>query len=89
VLRVGRVASAAAETAEHAAVAQLAPEHLRGSAFGLLAAIHAAGNLAASAIAGVLWTTISPAAAFLYAAGWMALATVGLFVTTSRATTRR
>lgn len=70
-----------AETAETAAVAQLSPTHLRGSAFGLLAAIQSIGNLAASAIAGVLWTAISPTAAFLYVAGWMALALIGLTIT--------
>lgn len=67
-----------AETAEHAAVAALAPEGLRGSAFGLLATIQAGGNLAASAIAGVLWTVVAPRAAFLYLAGWVVVALVGL-----------
>jgi len=42
------------ETAEHAAVASLAPEHLRGSAFGLLAAVQSLASFAASAIAGLL-----------------------------------
>ena len=65
-----------AETAESAAVAQLAPGQLRGSAFGLLAAIQAVGNLAASAIAGILWTAISPTAAFLYVAAWTLLALI-------------
>ena len=69
-----------AETAEHAAVAHLAPQGIRGSAFGLLAAIQSVGNLAASAIAGVLWTLVSPAAAFIYAAAWMALALIGLLL---------
>jgi len=69
-----------AETAETAAVAALAPEHLRGSAFGLLAALQAVGNLGASAIAGVLWTAVSPAAAFLYVAMWMSLALAGLLL---------
>lgn len=69
-----------AETAEHAAVAALAPEALRGSAFGLLATIQAVGNLAASAIAGVLWTAVAPRVAFLYLAGWTTLALVGLVV---------
>jgi len=73
-----------AETAEHAAVANLAPEGLRGSAFGLLAAFQSAGNLAASAIAGVLWTVVSPTAAFLYAAAWMLLALAGLIATRAR-----
>jgi predicted MFS family arabinose efflux permease len=70
-----------AETAETAAVARLAPEQLRGSAFGLLAALQAVGNLAASAIAGVLWSAISPAAAFLYVAAWTLLALAGLLLT--------
>ena len=70
-----------AETAETAAVAQLAPDHLRGSAFGLLAALQAVGNLAASAIAGILWTAISPTAAFLYVAAWMVLALAGVLLT--------
>ena len=72
-----------AETAEHAAVAALAPDHLRGSAFGLLAAIQAAGNLAASAIAGILWTTVSPAAAFVFLAVAMIVA-VPLIVISTR-----
>jgi predicted MFS family arabinose efflux permease len=76
------VGIACAETAESAAVAQLAPKQLRGSAFGLLASVQAVGNLAASAIAGVLWTAVSPAAAFTYVAAWMAVALVGLLLTT-------
>ena len=71
----------AAETSETAAVAGLAPEQLRGSAFGLLAALQAAGNLAASTIAGLLWTAISPTAAFIYVAAWMLLALAGVIVT--------
>jgi MFS family permease len=66
------------ETAEHAAVASLAPEELRGSAFGLLAAVQSFGNLAASAIAGLLWTLASPRVAFAYLVAWMLLALVGL-----------
>jgi hypothetical protein len=53
------VAIGCVETAEHAAVAALAPVELRGSAFGLLAAVQSFGNLAASAIAGLLWTLAS------------------------------
>ena len=68
------VAIGAVETAENSAVAALAPAHLRGSAFGLLATVQAAGNLAASAIAGILWAAISPAAAFTYLTAWMLIA---------------
>lgn len=59
------------ETAEHAAVARFAPPELRSSAFCLLAGLQSLGNLAASAGAGVLWTLVSPRAAFLYLAAWM------------------
>lgn len=69
------------ETAEHTAVAALAPEELRGSAFGLLAAIQSVGNLAASAVAGALWTLVSPRAAFLYLAAWMLVALAALLRT--------
>jgi MFS family permease len=72
------VAIGCVETAEHAAVAILAPAELRGSAFGLLAAVQSFGNLAASAIAGLLWTTVSPRVAFAYLVGWVLLAMVGL-----------
>jgi MFS family permease len=64
------------ETVEHAAVATLAPESIRGSAFGLLASVQAFGNLAASAVAGALWTWASPQVAFAYLAAWMVVAVV-------------
>jgi hypothetical protein len=70
--------SGCVETAEHAAVAGLAPAALRGSSFGLLASVQAFGNLAASAGAGLLWTWGSPRVAFLYLAAWMLPALVGL-----------
>ncbi|HSO54921.1 MAG TPA: MFS transporter [Actinomycetes bacterium] len=74
------VAIGCVETAEHAAVAALAPVELRGSAFGLLAAVQRFGNLAASAIAGLLWTLASPRVAFGYLVAWMVLALVGLLL---------
>ena len=66
------------ETAEHAAVATHAPNEVRGSAFGLLAATQSFGNLAASAIAGVLWTLASPTAAFLFLAAAMLISLASL-----------
>ncbi|WP_322755232.1 MFS transporter [Frankia sp. Cas3] len=66
------------ETAQHTAVASLAPPDIRGSAFGLLATVQAAGNVAASAIAGAIWTAVSAPAAFGYLAAWMLLALGGL-----------
>jgi MFS family permease len=72
------IAIGCVETAEHAAVASLAAVELRGSAFGLLAAVQSFGNLAASAIAGLLWTAVSPRMAFGYLVAWMLLAVVAL-----------
>jgi MFS family permease len=66
------------ETAESAAVATLAPPELLGSAFGALAAIQSFGNLAASVVAGAIWTLASPRVAFLYLAGWMAVSATAL-----------
>jgi MFS family permease len=67
-----------AETAQGAAVATLAHQDLRGSAFGALAAIQSFGNLAASAVAGGLWTLVSPRAAFIYLAAWMVVSLAAL-----------
>jgi MFS family permease len=72
------VAIGCVETAEHAAVAALAPAELRGSAFGLLAAVQSLGNLTASSAAGLLWTLASPRAAFGWLVAWMAVALAAL-----------
>ena len=71
------------ETAEHAAVATLARVDIRGSAVGALAAIQSLGNFAACAVAGLLWTAISPRAAFLYLTAWMLVSLIA-FASTRR-----
>jgi MFS family permease len=77
------------ETSEHAAVATLAPTDLRGSAFGLLAAIQSFGNLIASGIAGLLWSLVSPTVAFLYLAAWAGFSMLVLsFLLVKRKTVR-
>ena len=68
----------AVETAQGAGVALFAPPELLGSAFGALATIQSFANLAASAVAGALWTLVSPRTAFLYLAGWAAVSVVAL-----------
>lgn len=47
----------------------------------MLAAVQSFGNLAASALAGILWTAFSAAAAFAYLTAWMFVALAGLTVT--------
>jgi len=83
------VAIGCAETAQHTAVATLTPPDVRGSAFGLLAATQAFGNLIASSVAGVLWTLVSPTAAFAYAAALTAAACVALLPAVERPPARR
>ncbi|MFB7669324.1 hypothetical protein ACFC1R_36340 [Kitasatospora sp. NPDC056138] len=72
------------ETAKQAAVAALVPKDLRGSAFGALATVQSLGNLAASVIAGVLWSAVSPTTTFLYLDRWMVLALARLLVSIRR-----
>ena len=65
-----------AEPTESAVVAQLLPDRLRGSGFGVLGAVQATGDVVATVIAGFLYTVFSPAVAFGYAAVWMLAATI-------------
>lgn len=60
-----------AETAESTIIARQLPDRLRPNGFGVLGLTQAAGDLAATVVAGVLWSTISPTVAFTYAAAWM------------------
>lgn len=71
---IGGLAIGLVETAQNSAVAALAPAEIRGSAFGLMAGIQAVGNLGASAVAGIIWSAVSPSAAFGYLAVWMVIA---------------
>jgi len=65
-----------AETSESTLVARMLPDHLMGSGFGLLGGVQSFGDFASTAIVGLLYSTVSPAAGFIYAAAWMALATL-------------
>ena len=69
-----------AETAESALVARLLPDALRGSGFGLLGAVQSLGDFVSSAAVGLVWTLVSPTAAFLLAAAWMGLSLVATIV---------
>jgi MFS family permease len=62
------------EGVEKALVADLAPSHLRGSAFGLYHLVVGAGAFPASLLFGVVWQKAGPAAAFGMGAGVALLA---------------
>jgi MFS family permease len=64
---------------EKAWVADMAPAHARGTAFGIYNAVLGLGTLAASLLFGWIWTHVSPHAAFLTGAGLALLASVLLF----------
>jgi MFS family permease len=68
------------EGVEKAWVADLAPETSRGSAFGIYNALLGAGSLGASLLFGLIWTRISPPAAFLTGAGFALAATALLYL---------
>jgi MFS family permease len=62
-----------------AMVADAAPADLRGTAFGLFNLLTGLALLAASVIAGALWTTVGPAGTFAAGAVFSLLAMAGLF----------
>ena len=46
------------------------PEDLRSTGYGVLATANGLGDFASSLVVGLLWTVVSPAAGFAYAAGF-------------------
>jgi MFS family permease len=61
------------QSVEKSLAAELLPATIRGSGFGVLAAVNGIGDLISSVAVGVLWTTVSANAGFIYA-GLFALA---------------
>ena len=59
-------------------VADTAPVHLRGTAFGMFNLVSGAALLAASLVAGLLWDTYGPAVTFLAGAGFAVISIIGL-----------
>lgn len=67
-----------------ALVVDTAPAHMRGTAFGFFNLASGVTLLAASVVAGVLWSRIGPEATFIAGAAFALLATIGLAVMTQR-----
>jgi len=55
------------QSLEKSAATELLPREVRGSGFGALATANGIGDLVSSAVVGALWSTVGPAAGFLYA----------------------
>ena len=64
------------EALEDSLAAELAPQEQHGMAFGTLAAVNAVGDFISSAAIGLLWSTVSPSAAFGFSAALFALGAV-------------
>jgi MFS family permease len=64
---------------ERALIAQIAPAHLKASAFGLHAAVAGIGLLPASIIAGFLWDALGQASPFIFGGTLAMLAGVAVF----------
>jgi MFS family permease len=55
------------QSLEKSMAAQLLPAKVRGSGFGVLATVNGIGDLVSSIAVGVLWSSVSPNAGFIYA----------------------
>lgn len=76
------------EGVEKAWVADLAAPEVRGTAFGIYNAVLGVGSLAASVLFGLIWTRVSPPAAFLAGAALATFATVLLYFFAPRSSTQ-
>ncbi|HXH48492.1 MAG TPA: MFS transporter [Terriglobia bacterium] len=79
VFAVGGFYMAFEEALEGTFTADLVGPEIRGTAYGLLGAVNGIGDLGASVVVGGLWTLVSPAAAFAYAAVAMLAGAVLVF----------
>ena len=64
------------QSLEKSAASELLPPENRGSGFGLLATTNGVGDFVSSMAVGALWSAVSPAAGFLYAAALSLLGAV-------------
>jgi len=70
---VAGFSAAAVDSLEGAITADCVTDKLRGTAYGVIGLVNGLGDLVASVVVGGLWTLVSPAYAFAYAAVAMAL----------------
>jgi MFS family permease len=62
------IAIAIHDAIEKAAAADVLPSEIRGTGYGVLAAVNGVGDFVSSAVVGLLWSAVNPAAGFIYAA---------------------
>jgi MFS family permease len=72
------------QSLEKSLSAEFLPRQVRGSGFGVLATVNGIGDLVSSIVVGALWSAVSPAAGFLYAAAFTALGAALIYFFTPR-----
>jgi len=68
-----------AQSLEKSAASGLLPRAIRGSGFGVLATANGIGDMVSSAAVGALWSFVSPAAGFIYAAVFAVIGSALIF----------
>ncbi len=68
---LGGVHTALQQALEKSISAELLGSEIRGTGFGVLAAVNGIGDFASSIIVGALWSAVAPAAGFIYGAVFM------------------
>jgi MFS family permease len=72
------------QSVEKSLAAEILPSPVRGSGFGVLAAVNGIGDLISSVVVGVLWTSVSANAGFIYAAAFTFLGAVLIYFYTGQ-----
>lgn len=76
---LGGIYIAAQDALEGAIAAELLPEDIRGTGYGVLATINGLGDFLSSIVVGLLWTTVAPWAGFTYSAVLSVVGSVVIF----------
>jgi MFS family permease len=77
------------DTLEKSVAAELLPREIRATGFGVLATVNGVGDFFSSIIVGFLWSEVSPAAGFIYAAALTAMGGLLLLFSSRGATHSR
>ena len=76
------------QSLEKSLAAEFLPQRIRGSGFGVLATVNGIGDLVSSIVVGALWSAVSPAAGFLYAAIFTGLGAALIYFFTPQPTVK-
>ena len=72
------------QSVEKSAASEILPAAIRGSGFGILAAVNGVGDLISSVVVGALWSRVGASAGFLFAAVFAAIGSVVVYFVRGR-----